>query len=191
MSTSLRPAAYVKRYGKSPQKARASRPALAGQVTAFVTPTPGSGPGGIAAGPDGNRNLRRTGRSHHASGNHHRIPVPSALGPWSLVVGPDGNLWFTVNAGDEKIGKMTLSGVPTLFPVPSYGAPLGLALGPDGNLWFTEYNIATITRMTPAGVVTRFLLPDTLSTPLSITAGPDGNLWFTAALQDRIGRLTP
>jgi streptogramin lyase len=166
-----------------------------GAFKEFPIPTVNSGAIDIVTAPDGNLWFTETYAGQVAritpAGIITEFPVPNEFGPWRLVVGPDGNLWFTVNAGDERIGKMTLSGALTLFPAISYGAPLGLAVGPDGNFWFTEYNIATITRMTPDGVITRFSLPDTLGTPLGITAGPDGNLWFTAGLQGRIGRLTP
>jgi streptogramin lyase len=97
----------------------------------------------------------------------------------------------------------------TEFPLPVAGSvPFGIAAGPDGALWFTEYvagsngapNTASrIGRITTAGAVTEFALPDPASTPQGITAGPDGALWFfeagdlggtPQAVPPKIGRIT-
>src|SRR4029077_19811400 len=57
-----------------------------------------------------------------------------------------------------------------------------------GNVWFTEQSANRIGRITPAGVITEFPLPDG-TFPYDITLGPDGNLWFTAV--GKIVRITP
>src|SRR5438874_2488884 len=68
------------------------------------------------------------------------FPVPTASSdPWGIATGPDSNLWFTENSGDQ-VGMIN----PTThaiaeFPVPTAGSfPASIAAGPDGNLWFTE-----------------------------------------------------
>lgn len=74
------------------------------------------------------------------------------------------------------------------------GADLGdMTTGPDGNLWFTEGMANKIGRITPAGTITEYPLPNANSYPTHITAGPDGNLWFTegGSAAARIGRITP
>src|SRR5262249_59552519 len=48
----------------------------------------------------------------------------------------------------------------------------------------------SIGRITTAGVITEFPLPDTTRL-FGITAGPDGNLWFTEFDNNKIGRITP
>src|SRR5215470_2879685 len=65
------------------------------------------------------------------------------------------------------------------YPIPSGGSAYQIVTGPDGNMWFTIRNRARIGRITPAGVITEFPLPDPLSSASEITPGPDGNLWFT------------
>ena len=132
------------------------------------------------------------------------LPAGSAIG--SLVTGPDGNLWFTVNpysAGTApSIGRITPSGVITLFSkgMPSGYSPGGLVAGPDGNLWLTfnqgcavnGCSSGIIGRITPSGAITLFgkgLLSG--SGVGGLVAGPDGNLWFTASLTNAIGRITP
>ena len=60
---------------------------------------------------------------------------------------------------------------------------------PDGNLWFTEYGTSKIGKITTAGTITQYALPEK-SGPKGITAGPDGNLWFTDNGTSKIGKIT-
>src|ERR1039458_5973278 len=109
-----------------------------------------------------------------------------------ITLGPDGNLWFTENYAfgvPTQIGRITPSGVMTLFSIPSGSSEGGITAGPDGNVWFTEYRAGKIGRITPAGVITEFSIPSG-GNPQDITLGPDGNLWFTDALA-KIGKITP
>lgn len=111
-------------------------------------------------------------------------------GPYVIVSGPDGNLWFTW--GEWEIGRMTVDGVVTEFSPSIYKSiPLGIAAGPDGNVWFTEGLLNKIGRITMSGVITEFPLPLPARGPKMITAGPDGNLWFTEQVGGAIGRITP
>jgi virginiamycin B lyase len=83
----------------------------------------------------------------------------------------------------------------TVYPVPetSGGIP-GITPGPDGALWFTTWN--SIWRLTTAGVMTEYPLPDDgVFYPqgrgaTDITTGPDGALWFTEGAAYKIGRIT-
>ncbi|HZW03762.1 MAG TPA: hypothetical protein VFF68_07540, partial [Anaerolineaceae bacterium] len=47
------------------------------------------------------------------------------------------------------------------------------------SLWFTERDGNRISRLTPAGELTRFDLPTAGSRPSSIASAPNGDLWFT------------
>src|SRR5262249_14625400 len=76
--------------------------------------------------------------------------------------------------------------------------PAAMTRGPDGALWFVESQ-NKIGRMTTAGVITEFPLPErTQCTPppcgqvFGITTGPDGALWFTQIdfTEIGIGRIT-
>src|SRR5205814_2196131 len=58
--------------------------------------------------------------------------------PYSLAVGPDGNIWFTDTA-NSQIGRVTLQGQITLFPTLTPDSiPVGITAGPGNTLWFTE-----------------------------------------------------
>jgi streptogramin lyase len=119
------------------------------------------------------------------------MPVSVPGGPYTIVSGQDGNLWFTW--GEWRIGRMSPEGAVTEFRLSSVAPkpiPIGIAAGPDGNLWFTEAGSNKIGRMTTSGVVTEFPLPPPGRRLGMIAAGPDGNLWFTEQI-GAIGRITP
>jgi streptogramin lyase len=79
----------------------------------------------------------------------------------------------------------------TEFALPrSESLPHRIALGADGNMWFTEQTGHSIGRISPAGVISEFPLPQGRNS-FAIAAGPDGNMWFTEARSNRIGRIDP
>jgi virginiamycin B lyase len=113
--------------------------------------------------------------------------------PTSITSGPDGNLWFTEQAGNQ-IGRITTSGTVTEFPIPTANSqPVGITSGPDGNLWFTEQAGNQIGRITTSGAITQYpTSPVSLmanAEPSDIVEGPDGNLWFTETNVSQIGAL--
>jgi streptogramin lyase len=127
--------------------------------------------------------------------------------PTGIVVGSDGNLWFT-SINSQVIARMTTTGSVTPFHLAD-ASTHGITAGRDGNLWFTEYVttpgheiVPRIGRITPQGGITEWPLPAN-SSPDAITSGPDGNLWFTdsasrtepghpdkAIQENKIGRIT-
>jgi virginiamycin B lyase len=111
------------------------------------------------------------------------VPTPAAQ-PQDLVLGPDGNIWFT-ERGVSKIGRISASTPGTIdeFPTKDAGAsPDIITVGPDGNIWFTEQSNNSIGRISPSSPLT----PDSfggfgLLDPRGIAVGPDGNLWVSDA----------
>lgn len=184
----------------------AAAPATAGAEPAIMEFSAGLGelrePSALAAGPDGN--LWYTAEAE--SGGDGGVGRISPLGvvteftdgledvePDSIAAGPDGNLWFT-DPERPSIGRITPQGKVTVFPLLKSAAPRSIAAGPDGNLWFTDDGIpARIGRITPAGVVTGFVVGlHPVGRPGAIAAGPDGNMWFTErGGGGRIGRIAP
>ena len=118
------------------------------------------------------------------------IPTPGS-GPYGIVTGPDGALWFA-EAWGNRIGRLTTAGVFTEYPVPTANsAPAGIAVGPDGALWFPELNGNRIGRVAiTTGTMTEYPVPTASSAPDWIAAGPDGALWFTELSGGNIGRIT-
>lgn len=127
-----------------------------------------------------------------------RSPIcGSVYWPTAITSGPDGALWFTsygpwLNGGTSNtrtpgyIGRITTSGVVTLYPLSS-GQPVAITSGPGDALWFSTsvtlvsrpntYTDGYIGRITTSGVVTAYTSNPVDATSLS--AGPDGDLWFT------------
>ncbi len=118
------------------------------------------------------------------------IPTPASR-PYTIVAGPDGNLWFTESMGN-KIGRITPTGVVTEFPVPTAGSgPYGIATGPDGNVWFTERFGDKIGKLVVAtGQIIEYPIPTPFAQAWEIAIGPDGNMWFTEEDVAQIGRIT-
>jgi streptogramin lyase len=139
---------------------RIGRIASDGRITEF---RPGGvRPGDITAGPDGNlwfsersdAGIAQIGRIT-PKGQATLFSLPSiglsetaTAGPGDIVLGSDGNLWFTAR-NPSKIGRITPAGQITQFPLPIHSSgPEGITAGPDGNLWFTESRAGKIGRIT-------------------------------------------
>jgi len=164
-------------------------PPAAGQAVAHAQDVPPAFLGPITAGPDGNMwftetEERRIGRIT-PTGQVSAFPVPRVAGPPSAITrGPDGSLWFTVAFG---IGRIMVGGNITFFRLPHDTQPgASIIGGPDGNLWFTTARGDGIVRMTVAGRLRTFHVPEATS----LAPGRDGNLWFTETRGDAIGRMT-
>lgn len=113
---------------------------------------------------------------------------------WSaevLTVGGDQRLWFTFGDRPGKVGAMSTAGEVTEYRMNLKPSELpysqSIIAGTDGNVWFADSD--GLVRITPAGVVTVFLMPDELSAPSYLTMGPDGYIWFTDQIANRIGRM--
>ncbi len=64
--------------------------------------------------------------------------------------------------------------------------PRAITTGSDGNMWFVGQNAIDgyISRITPAGAITDFLLPG--NDPYAIASGPDGNLWVLDSTSNNV-----
>ena len=226
---SRRPKRHILIWAEGPESRRLeARALLSTTVTSIPIPLVGLvQPGGITTGPDGNLWFTETGADRIGrmtpAGVLTEFPLPaitvphevigSPPGPTEITAGPDGALWFTGVPGD--VGRITTAGGVTEFPVPEVpppaGSPAGTAstpatlsaitTGPDGALWFTGVP-GEVGRMTMAGVVTEFTVPEVpppagspagiasiTATLSAITIGPDGALWFTG-VPGEVGRIT-
>jgi streptogramin lyase len=163
---------------------------LTSPIESFDIPTPHNNPFAITAGPDGNVWFTEAGGSGQdkvgritPTGVITEFATPTGnSGPGGITAGPDGNVWF---AETDAVARITPTGTITEYPI-AFNSGIGnIATGADGNLWFTESNRQQLGRITPAGVLTEFAIPE----PSYIAAGSDGNIWFADV--DGIGRFTP
>jgi virginiamycin B lyase len=197
----------------------------AGKITIYSVPgNPGEGVDGIAAGPGGDVWFSvgtgdTIGRLAPATGHIDLFPLHVPLASPSarpvhtqtidMVAGPDGNVWFDVSqvggaapATDGQIGRITPTGVITLFALPGTGRPQGIQVGADGNLWSQivieggtplcgpvpkDSPGAEVVRTTLAGKVTE--LSENSPQFAGYTVGPDGNHWWMTSTGMR--RTTP
>jgi streptogramin lyase len=174
-----------------------------GSVTFYPTGHPTHG---IATGPDGALWFTEE-IGHDLSPNIGRIttsgviteyPLPNngttstLQGDGFITAGLDGALWFTVGVpfgpigGSGLVGRITPTGSLTLYNTSTIDLR-NITTGPDGALWFTEYTANKIGRISTAGTLTEYPIPN-LAAPRGITTGPDGALWFTT--ESEIWRLT-
>jgi streptogramin lyase len=98
-------------------------------------------------------------------------------------------MWFSEWA-TACVGSISASGTVTEF---STGLAENNSVGmvtADKDAWFTtDHN--GIGKITPAGKIHLYGLPDDNSQPTAITLGPDGNLWYVEAEGDNVGYITP
>ncbi|HET8671089.1 MAG TPA: hypothetical protein VFM05_10815 [Candidatus Saccharimonadales bacterium] len=116
------------------------------------------------------------------AGSQTEFTLPSTLGLTvsSLIMGPDGNLWF-IN-GPGKIVKMTPTGTFTAYNL-GYSSPNGLlriTSGLDGYIWATRQG-RTVARISTSGSATIYTIYPP-SMPYANNVGGllgsrDGNVW--------------
>ncbi len=123
---------------------------LSGTLTnQFAVPTKNNLPGGISQGPSGSIWFTESGclvkgPTACVTGKIGRLQsgaiaeFDAQSDPLAIVLGDDGNLWFTATFAN-KIGRITPAGVVTLFPVPTPNSePFDLVKGPNRTIWFSE-----------------------------------------------------
>jgi streptogramin lyase len=159
---------------------------------------------GITSGPGGKlwfteTSAGRIGAIDPATGEVKEFSSPSGV-ITKIVVGPDGNLWYTNVEG--TIDRMTPAGSASSFgPLPTvcasgFGGPCpypeSITVGPDGNMWFDESHGNALGRVTTGGAIAEYT--EGLSHGAAVgdlAPGPDGNVWFTERTVDQVGRVTP
>jgi streptogramin lyase len=153
---------------------------------------PGSVPGTLVAGADGNVWFTDAGLTpaigritpggtitEFSSG----LNAGALLVGGGLAAGPDGNIWFTDHGATPAIGRITPGGTITEFSsgLRAGGVPYEMAAGADGNIWFTDTppgGSIEIGQITTGGAITEYAVTLNAGFQLNnLTTGPDGNLW--------------
>jgi streptogramin lyase len=164
---------------------------MSGIFTEFALPTHDSQPLWITTGPDGNLWFTEQEGQHIGRMTTSGIVTEfgSDTGYRHIVSGPDGNLWFTDMP--DKIGKISTSGVITLYTLPTAQFPDGLTVGGDGNIWFVNELAPLLGKINTAGTVSEYPgcsgITDSGST---IAAGSDGKLYATILNNTAIMQFT-
>ncbi len=97
--------------------------------------------------------------------------------PITIIPGPDGNLWYTTDAGNY-IYKMTTKGTTTSYPTTINTKTL--IFGPDGNIWINTYNNTQLQKMSMNGSIlaTYTGLPANGIDSDQMAIGSDKNIWL-------------
>jgi virginiamycin B lyase len=108
------------------------------------------------------------------------------LYPFQVTVGPDRNIWFTVQeySGGGQIGFVTNSGAITQFQIPVTAYPWDITSAPDSKLWFADTRNNVIGSCTLGGLITTY----SAQANGGITSGPQGDVWFSGG--PGIGRIS-
>jgi virginiamycin B lyase len=121
------------------------------------------------------------------------LPFGATSNPTHIILGPDGNLWFT----EQTAGRVarvvpsafsagTLGGITEWAVNPGHASPGAITAGPDGAMWFGE-TANSVGRLTIAGLITDY---STTHGPNGIVTGPDRALWWTENGPNSIGRFS-
>ncbi len=143
-----------------------------------------------------------------ADGTEAEFPLPREIEPRDIVLGPDGNLWFTAvegsysiehtsSSGRGYVGRMTPAGAVTVFPTRTgMSGPEAIVAGPDGHLWFQEdIRFREKRKSRIRTIATDGTFGRSYGLPLGtwhsdLAFGPEGALWIAAG-EGGLLRLTP
>lgn len=95
--------------------------------------------------------------------------------PKQLALGPDGNVWITLEGSADSLARVRPDGTVDSFSAAAIINPIGIVAGPDGQLWVTE--TAAVAHFLPSNPRAASGVAIGGLTPNRIVAGPDGNLW--------------
>jgi len=115
---------------------------------------------------------------------------------YTIVTGPDGNLWFTEYTG-LRIGVFNTTTQKATEFGPLQSPATSIAAGPDGNVWFAERALdglsTLIGRVTPGGVITEYKATPVVGLIRAMSPGADGNVWFVKDGQGgpAVGKIDP
>jgi virginiamycin B lyase len=104
-------------------------------------------------------NASRVGRiTERGQFTEFNLPTANAQ-PAGIVLGPDGNFWFTESQlnGNARVARITPTGTVTEYPITTaQSSAVAIVAGPEGALWFSwsTSTPAKIGRISTTGVVT-------------------------------------
>jgi virginiamycin B lyase len=107
--------------------------------------------------------------------------------PSMITTGPDGALWFTLNAA-HAIGRLEPSGNLTIREVPTRGAgPVGIAATHDDTVWFAAILADKLGRIPTDDAIQELDLP---GKPHALVAEPTGGVWVSLWGSDQVARVS-
>jgi sugar lactone lactonase YvrE len=97
--------------------------------------------------------------------------------PHQLALGPDGNIWITLDGLTDNIARVRPDGTVDRFTAAAIVNPIGIVAGPgpDGQLWVTEPG--AVAHFSPSDPTAASRVDIVGLAPNRIVVGPDRNLW--------------
>jgi len=123
----------------------------------------------------------------------YKLPTKDS-GPFAVVIGPEGKIWFTQQTAgqigflDTKTGE-----IKEFAPNPPLATPETITFGEEGNLWIAEHQEGGgITKFNPLlESFERIKSPDDAAFPNSAIFGKYKNVWFAMHTVDKIAAYNP
>lgn len=106
--------------------------------------------------------------------------------PRQVALGPDGNVWVTMDGLTDNIARVRPDGTVDRFTSAQIANPIGIVAGPDGQLWVTETGAVAHFSPSDPSAARRVDIPGLA--PNRIAVGSDGNLWTGS--NDSVVRIT-
>jgi YD repeat-containing protein len=160
--------------------------------TKFTLPT-GGGTSWVPSVQEGTVGTDTVGYKYQTVPQFNDYPIGSNQSLASIVVGKEGDLWFTESREsptEAALGRVTPSGVVTQFSIGGQGyTPHNRDLTVDsyGNIW--TYFGTQVRKVSPNGAVSGYSLPET-SEPEGIAADRTGDVWVTEFGSGSIAKIT-
>jgi len=92
-----------------------------------------------------------------------------------ITKGPDGNVWVTLDQGND-IARIKPNGKVKEYDAAKIDDPVGIASGPGKTLWVTQPNGIAVFDPKDPDSAEDYTIND-IADPRAIVKGPDGNMW--------------
>lgn len=138
----------------------------------------------------GGSNSSVTPGAKTVSGNISEWPVPTPKYARDPTIGPDGNVYFAVRAGDKIARFDPKSKRFQEWDVPAGMQPQGLVVARDGKVIFGGAGNSAIGELDPStGKVKVYKIPSNDSDPYALVFDAEDNIWFTERKVGKLGKL--
>jgi len=112
--------------------------------------------------------------------------------PHSCLIDPDGNVWVTINQGNDILKIEGPTGKMTRYPVPTpKSLPYGIIRDPrNGVIWFAEAGADKVAKLEPkTGQFTEFEALTKHANIKRLGMDSKGNVWWGAQQSHKLGRI--
>ena len=108
--------------------------------------------------------------------------------PMGLVCTPAGTLWIADQANAQLL-TCTTPAQFTAVPLAAGAKPAGLTLDPLGNVWVADQALSQVYQVSPAGVVSPYVLPSGAGQAAQVAIASDGSLYATEPATGAISQV--